>query len=302
MIAAPLPWPDRAASEASLLEQKPPTLVDGGVPEVVSVGAALRGAFARLGSRAADCQKHGAFTSSGVRVGLMRTVESWTGCPSCLADDLAAKDAAETARRAAERRSRLEDRLARSALPDRFLACSFDNFEADLPEQREALDKVRGFVRDFDLHRRTGTTLVLAGSVGTGKSHLAGAALQAVSDHSLVLYTTLMGVIRMVRDTWRRDSDRTETKVLSELAQVDLLAIDEVGVQYGTDAEKTLLFEILDRRYMDLKPTILLTNLGGQEFKSFVGDRIQDRLRETGIWIPFRWSSYRLRPRAGVAT
>ena len=72
-----------------------------------------------------------------------------------------------------------------------------------------------------------------------------------------------------------------------------LLIIDEVGVQFGTEAERTQLFGIIDERYREQRPSILLTNLGLDDSKSFIGARAYDRLRECGQWVPFDWESYR---------
>lgn len=107
------------------------------------------------------------------------------------------------------------------------------------------------------------------------------------------LYLTCAGLIRAVRATWSRDSERTEVDVLRELGTVALLVIDEVGVSGGTDNEQALIFDVLDRRYRDMRPTILLTNLDKAGFKVFVGDRVYDRLTETARWVIFDWDSYR---------
>jgi DNA replication protein DnaC len=106
-----------------------------------------------------------------------------------------------------------------------------------------------------------------------------------------------MGLIRRVRATWRRDSERTEEDVLAMLASVDLLVIDEIGVQYGTEGEQTILFEVLDRRYCDMRPTILLTNQGKDGFRDYIGARSFDRLTETARWVSFDWASYRAQAR-----
>jgi DNA replication protein DnaC len=134
--------------------------------------------------------------------------------------------------------------------------------------------------------------LIFAGKPGTGKSHLAGAILQAVLTPN-VRYVTCMDLIRMVRETWRKDSERSETQVLRYLEGLDLLVVDEVGMQYGTEGEQTILFDVLDRRYREVRPMVLLTNQNRDGFKSFVGDRIYDRLVETSRWVPFDWDSYR---------
>ena len=93
---------------------------------------------------------------------------------------------------------------------------------------------------------------------------------------------------------------KTESQVLSILFSVPLLVIDEIGVQYGTDSEQNILFDVMDRRYRDMMPTILLANLKLKREKpedpaglrEVLGERIYDRLTETGR------ASSRLRARA----
>ena len=77
------------------------------------------------------------------------------------------------------------------------------------------------------------------------------------------------------------------------LTDVGLLVLDEVGAQYGTEGEQVILFDIINRRYQDMRPMILLTNQGKAGFQSFLGDRAFDRLREAGKWVPFDWESHR---------
>ena len=130
---------------------------------------------------------------------------------------------------------------------------------------------------------------------------LAGAILQAIMPAHVGMYTTAGNVIRMVRSTWRRDSDRSEGEVLSIYGGVPLLVVDEIGVQYGTDGEQNILFEVLDRRYRDMLPTILLANQSKDGLKQFLGERAYDRLTETGRIVAFEWESYRPHARMEVA-
>jgi len=118
--------------------------------------------------------------------------------------------------------------------------------------------------------------------------------LELIAAGRWVQYLSCLDMIRLVRETWRRDSERTERDVLKLLGQrIDLLVIDEIGVQYGTDGEQTIVFEIIDRRYAEMRPTVLITNQDKQGFIGFVGERVADRLRQTHDWIPFDWPSYR---------
>lgn len=244
-----------------------------------------------LPEKVLQCPDHGDFKASGVRY--LGKREIWTGCPVCEESRLAVERQAEAERKAELARQRIESMIEESAIPARFIGRTFDNFNASTDSQRAALKATREFAANFWTHRKRGTGLILSGLPGTGKSHLAGAVLQAIMPQHAGLYITCMGLIRAVRATWRKDSERSEAHVLNMLCTVPLLVLDEIGVQYGTDGEQTILFDVLDRRYRDLQPTILITNQAKDGFKQFVGERSFDRLVETSRWVSFDWESYR---------
>ena len=108
-----------------------------------------------------------------------------------------------------------------------------------------------------------------------------------------VLYTTVIDAIRMLRDSWRRESARSEREVLADFADVGLLILDEAGMQFGTDAEQVCLFDIIDCRYRKKRPTLMLTNGNVKVLRELLGERSYDRVRETGHWLTFNWPSYR---------
>jgi DNA replication protein DnaC len=240
------------------------------------------------------CDVHGEYKARHI----IATI--WSSCPKCedLRREAEAKAEADEARRAKESRQR--KLLGRAAIPERFVGKGFDNFNADTDAQRAALTVLRDYAENFDRNSQAGRGLILLGKPGTGKSHLAGAVLQSQLNRD-VLYATCMDVIRMVRETWRKDSDQSERQVLAYLGGLDLLVIDEMGVQYGTDGEQTVLFDVLDRRYREVKPTILLTNQDTEGLKAFLGERIFDRLRETCRTVSFDWQSYRPQARKDAA-
>lgn len=237
------------------------------------------------------CETHGEFTSKGYTIG--RHPMRWMGCPECERVRREALDAERDLRQAEMAQKRLEAQLDRTGIPLRYRGKDFASFVAKTDEQERARSIAMEFATKIKEHSEKGTVMVFSGLPGTGKSHLAIAIAQAVMDRGTVLYTSAIDAVRMIRDTWRRDSDKTEKQVLDMLASVGLLILDEVGVQYGTEAEQVSLFDIIDKRYRDMMPIILLTNQNRAGMKSFLGDRSFDRLREGGIWVTFDWPSMR---------
>ena len=74
----------------------------------------------------------------------------------------------------------------------------------------------------------------------------------------------------------------------------DLLVLDEVGVQFGSRTEENLIFTLMNKRYEDLKPTLVISNELEDGLETYLGPRTFDRLKDGGgLIIPFPWESYR---------
>jgi DNA replication protein DnaC len=245
--------------------------------------------------RPMECETHGPITERGISLfgGADRVI--WHGCGKCNAELREREEEAERAAEEKRRQARIEQRIQSAGIPQAFRDRTFDNYEAESSEQRYALMVAREFANHFYRdHLPNGTMLVFGGNPGTGKSHLALAILQHVMKRHTGMYIDAMSLIRRVRATWRRDSTETEEDVIATLGeQIDLLAIDEIGVQRGTEDEQAIMFDVLNRRYRENRPTILLTNLDGHTLKEFMGQRIMDRLHERAEFVPFKWESYR---------
>lgn len=254
----------------------------------------LRGAGAGDMTEARECPTHGAYEARGTyKSNIKRTV--WTRCPACQREDEEAVEADRSRARAAAAAASLERALKISGMPKRFHGKHFAGYEASTPEQVAALTICREYADGMGSHVKTGASLILSGKPGTGKSHLAAAVMHAAMGSGLsVQYVTCMDLVRAVRATWRRDSERTEDDVLATFGdQIDLLVIDEVGVQYSTEGEQTIIFDVLDRRYREMRPAIIISNAGKAAFQGCVGDRVFDRLREVAQWVAFGWESHR---------
>lgn len=242
----------------------------------------------------AHCDTHGPFQQR-VMVFIPGSTGIRSRCPECEQQRQALEAAQKRAEEARERRMTV-DRLTDSAgIPLRFRDRTFASFKAEGAGQQFAQRVCRQYAENFGEVRKRGASIVMTGGPGTGKTHLACAIANAVieSDLASVRFRTVSELMRRIKDTYRKDSTRTESDVIDGYTWLDLLVVDEIGVQVGSDHEKLLLFDVLNGRYQNLRPTILLSNLSAADLETYLGHRVMDRYRECGTVLAFDWPSHR---------
>ena len=222
---------------------------------------------------AAHCATHGEWTRGIVdEEGCTRYLPA---CPRCVAE-ISARSA-----------------LGRAEIPERYRDKSLDDYVATSKSQRRMLLEARTYVANFDSYRRTGTCRILIGKMGTGKTHIAmGIAKALIYDGFNVMFTSLPQILGRVHSNYASRGDNEMP--LAILTAVDLLIVDEIGVQRRTADELFTLFRIFNARYERSLPSVIVTNLSIAELANCVGERIVDRFRENGgKVIVFDWSSFR---------
>lgn len=251
------------------------------------------GAFdAEIAEESRNCDQHGGYTSRKIEGFGLRP--RWSGCPECRRIREIELEAERVAKEAADEAKRTDALLTKTGIPYRFRSRDLSSYLPKNDGQKAALALANEFVDNFKTHYDCGDSLIFSGMPGTGKSHLSVGIAQALAfKHWNVLYVNALDAIREVRGTWRRDSEKSEIDVLDYFGSVSLLVLDEIGMQYGTEGEQVILFDIINRRYEDQLPTIIATNQGKDGLKNYLGDRTFDRLREGGKWVAFDWESHR---------
>lgn len=234
------------------------------------------------------CATHGEFT----RGDLIRRGISGDECPECHAERHA------EAERDRRRRDALRHFEQNSGVPLRFQPASFENYTPPTQQAQTILTTLQGYAANFEKYRAQGLSLILCGTTGTGKTHLACAVLKGIAyEHGVCgLYDTAYRAIQKVRATYNRAHEEREQEAVARYIAPALLVLDEIGVQYGTDSEKLILFSILNGRYEEMKPSLLVSNLTVEEIIEYLGDRVFDRMRENGgAVLAFNWTSHRQR-------
>lgn len=211
------------------------------------------------------------------------------------AEELMAWHREEGARRAAEvdkinQQVRAEKIFGRSGIQNLHRGCTFANYEVITPGQKHALTMAKSYAQNFGSGF---ASFVFSGSPGTGKNHLAAAIGNSLlKDGITVLVVTVPDLSTRVRACY--DEGKSEAALLDDLTHVDLLVLDELGMQRDSKSEKVLLNQIIDRRLAAMKPVGVLTNLNHELLTETLGARILDRLQmDGGMWVNFDWDSYR---------
>lgn len=254
----------------------------------------------------AQCPVHGPFTEVSVEQfagGMLAT-----GCPACHFANLRTSPAGSEQHLQAQQVQRdrvLNTLLIGSGITPRFREATLQSYRTGGNARMTAvLERCREFAENFPEHYQAGRSLLLVGNVGTGKTHLASAIAQHVirAHGAQAVIVSAAQIIRVAKGAMARSAPYTEQDVIKELVGFDLLVIDEVGAQGGTEYERGLLHEVIDQRYQQVLPTLLVSNLpadassvpaGGLSLQDFIGERALDRLRQGGRAVRFTWDSAR---------
>lgn len=139
---------------------------------------------------------------------------------------------------------------------------------ADLDEQTQ------GLVQDW--LTRQGSTLMLAGPVGTGKTHAAYAVLNDAAETATVAATTLADLLAALRpDGDARAAQRART--------ADLLLLDDFGAAKASEWAVEQVVALLDARLREGRRQVVTTNAPYDALVEAWDDRAMDRLR-------YRWT------------
>jgi len=196
---------------------------------------------------------------------------------------------------------RAERMLARTKIPKRYEHCTLEDFDTDFPGSTRSLSAAhllaKKFVESYPVETG-GTGLLLTGSIGVGKTHLATGILR-----SLVLERGVTGLfcdyrelLKQVQNSYNPQVRATELEILGPVFDAEVLVLDELGASKPTDWVWDTVAHILNTRYNDRRTTIITTNyanaaplgtgleLAGNAPRTAVreetlGDRIGERMR-----------------------
>src|SRR3984885_3917777 len=155
--------------------------------------------------------------------------------------------------------------LKRAAIPRRYEHCTLDTFEPGFGQADQSLAAAylmaRQFVSGYPVTTE-GRGLLLTGSVGVGKTHLAVGIVQALITEKGVqaLFCDYRELLKRIQESYNPQVASTELQILTPIFEAEVLILDELGAQKPTDWVWDTVALILNTRYNDKRTTLITTN------------------------------------------
>lgn len=198
----------------------------------------------------------------------------WVSHEPCGCEGELAEQAERERREREEAEAEMARRIAASGIKRRFR-----NAQTSIPAAVSYLGRF-GDIQGRGLYFR--------GGVGTGKTTAASAIARALvyTGYSVIVTTTLE-MLDSIQDTYGTGAKSAEG--VGRYGRCDLLVLDDLGKEGANSWAMTTLFQVVNRRYEEMLPTIVTSQYGIEEIERRLargGERetaaaIASRLRET---------------------
>ena len=187
------------------------------------------------------------------------------------------------------RERRMARRRARgvaSAIPRKYRGVSFDRPPVSDMARDAARAPVYKAVKEFadgvDQRLDDGEGLWLMGDVGTGKTTLAMLVSKAAAEagRTVAIYSLPSLLSRIRRSYDAEAGEQSYLEFFERLTSVDLLHVDDLGVEKRSDWVLEQLYAIVNERYEAQRSIVVTTNLDQPALEEQIGPRTVSRLVE----------------------
>jgi DNA replication protein DnaC len=195
---------------------------------------------------------------------------------------------------------RFNRRVAAAHIPGRYSQCSLDTYATDFkgadPSLGMALLTTTKFANSYPVDT-AGRGLLLVGTVGLGKTHLAvGVLKQLIRERGARgLFCDYRELLKNIQNSYNPQVATTELGLLKPVFDAEVLVLDDLGAQKPNEWVWDTVALILNSRYNDKRTTIVTTNYPDQApgagvkidkdgkkaatSEDTLGDRIGERMR-----------------------
>lgn len=190
-----------------------------------------------------------------------------------------------------------------SLLGERYSDISFDKTDLTASESFiKAYHRCKKYCEITEKALAEGYGIYLFGDSGTGKTHLTACMCnELISQFQECLFTNFFEISKLIKSTWNKNTDAAN--IIKKICEVDFLFIDDLGTEkLQRNGEDNWLqeqvFDIINKRYNNRKPTIFSSNYSLNELITDRGmmQKTVDRINEMSTaTIKLTGSSYRMK-------
>ncbi|MBD1223264.1 ATP-binding protein [Virgibacillus halodenitrificans] len=171
-------------------------------------------------------------------------------------------------------------------VPKKLLGKTVSEYQTETDSEKLMKNTIADYIMNFGKTKHN--SLILAGQMGVGKSHLAYATAAELRKQGYsTMFIAADDFLKLIKSTYEKETDLSEKTIFEMIQEIDLLVFDEIGAEYNNQkgeyeswaSEKIL--KVTDLRE-DL-PTIYTTNYSPADFEgkygAIQGGRIVSRMQ-----------------------
>jgi len=194
-----------------------------------------------------------------------------TICSKCGMKREEREQAAEKLAQEQKEEERYQGLIRLANIPPRWREVTFDTLDPNIQPvaQRLAKEYAAGFSKE------SSSLVFYSPGNGTGKTTLAACIINYVL-HELrlpVMFAKARDIMLEIRKTFS-DRYETEAEILDKVSYVDLLLLDDVGVDRPSEWIKSTYWTLMDRRFDWMLPVVVTTNKPLEGRGELLADRI----------------------------
>ena len=172
-----------------------------------------------------------------------------------------------------------EFRKIRAMMPFEFLDVrakdfQWSRYQGDVTVAKEMVNR---YILHYEKLRNKGMGLyIYSGTKGSGKTMLACCLLNEITKRykGVVKFVNILDFLEMTKKGFSGDDED-----VNNIRHAGLLVVDDIGVQMSKEWIDTVLYSLVNDRYVNRLPTIYTSNIQVNRLK--MDDRITDRIEST---------------------
>ena len=186
-------------------------------------------------------------------------------------------------------------------IPVAYKDCCFENFLVDYytASERPRMTALLGLCRKYAEDFSTGSkNMFMIGGTGLGKTHLSVAIASEIAKKGFyVIYASAQSLIKQIED---EHFGRSDSDTLGEIYKCELLVLDDLGLEFQSQFNTSVVYDIINTRILNTLPTIINTNLTMDGLRARDTDRIVSRISYYYDMLGFSGNDIRIAKRAAM--